>query len=449
MNMVNQQHLINLQLKQDFPQAVRAENIYIIDGDGFRYLDGCSGALVANIGYQAEEVIQAMADQARNLPYVYRNHFSSPVAEELAVRYCHLTREPMGGVFFTNSGSEATETAVKLARVRHLAVGETTRHKIISRWQSYHGITFGALSWSGITARRADYQPYLKDFTHIPPAYCYRCWFGRSPDTCALECAQALENEILSQGPETISAFMAEPVVGSALGAACPPDEYFALIRDICDRHGVLYIAEEVMSGAGRTGGRFFASDHFPGRPDIITFGKGAGSGYYPLAGALVSKAVFDTISTGPGGFAASQSHSAHPVGMAAGLAILDYMDNHHVLEHAAEMGVYLEQRLRELLNHPMVGDVRGKGLMWGLEFVRDKASKETFEPRRLIHLSVYEAARKNGLILLPCGGCDHGQAGDMALLGPPLIINREQIDEMVDVLDGALTHVEKERNLC
>lgn len=315
--------------------------------EGHRYLDGCSGALVANLGHRADDVAQAMALQAETLPYVYRNHFSSPVAEELAVRYCNLTDEPMGGAYFTNSGSEATETAVKLARVRHLAAGENARYKIITRWKSYHGITLCALSWSGLTSRRADYQPYLKDLVHIPPAYCYRCWFGYKPGTCALECAQALENQIMPEGPVTVSAFMAEPVVGAALAAAYPPDEYFELIRDICDRHGLLFIADEVMTGAGRTGGKFFASNHFSSQPDIIAFGKGAGAGYYPLAGALVSREVLEAIFSGPGSFAASQSHSGHPVGMAAGLAILDYMDKHDILDHTAKMGEYLGQRLK------------------------------------------------------------------------------------------------------
>jgi adenosylmethionine-8-amino-7-oxononanoate aminotransferase len=443
--MSNRQHLINLQMQKTFPLAVRGEGIYLYDSDGRRYLDGCSGALVANLGHGVSEIARAMASQAEKLSFVYRNHFSSPAAEELADRFCSLTSEPMGGVYFTNSGSEATETAVKIARVHHLAAGENARYKIISRWQSYHGITMGALSWSGLTSRRIPYQPYLKDCVHIPPAYCYRCWFGRTPDACALECAHALENAILTEGPATVSAFMAEPVVGAALGAACPPQEYFRIIRDICHRHGVLYIAEEVMTGAGRTGGKFFASDHFPARPDIIAFGKGVGGGYYPLAGVLVSPDVVEMISAGPGGFAASQSHSGHPVGMAAGLAVLDYMDQHHLLDHAQQMGQYLGLRLKELLAHPLVGDVRGKGLMWGLEFVRDKASRATFDPGRQVHLTVYEAARKKSLLLLPSGGCDRGYAGDMALIGPPLIITQNQIDELVGALDEALSNVEQE----
>ncbi len=443
--MSNRQRLINLRLQKSFPVAVKGEGIYIYDSEGRRYLDGCSGALVANFGHGVGEIARAMASQAETLPFVYRNHFSSPAAEALADRFCSLTREPMGGAYFTNSGSEATETAVKLARVHHLASGENARYKIISRWQSYHGITMGALSWSGLTSRRIAYQPYLKDCVHIPPAYCYRCWFGCTPDSCGLECAHALENAILTEGPDTVAAFMAEPVVGAALAAALPPDEYFQVIREICDRHGVLYIAEEVMTGAGRTGGKFFASDHFPAQPDIIAFGKGVGGGYYPLAGALVSPDVFETIASGPGSFAASQSHSGHPVGMAAGLAVLDYMDEHHLLDHAQQMGQYLGLRLKELLAHPLVGDVRGKGLMWGLEFVRDKASKATFDPARQVHLSVYEAARKKSLILLPSGGCDRGSAGDMALIGPPLIITQSQIDELVGALDEALSNVERE----
>jgi adenosylmethionine-8-amino-7-oxononanoate aminotransferase len=446
--MSKRQRLINLRLKEAFPLAVKGEGIYLYDSEGQRYLDGCSGALVANIGHRVGEIGRAMASQAETLSFVYRNHFSSPAAEALADRFCRLTREPMGGVYFTSSGSEATETAVKLARVRHLAAGEKDRHKIISRWQSYHGITMGALSWSGLTSRRIDYQPYLKDCVHIPPAYCYRCWFGSTPDSCALECAHALENAILTEGPDTVSAFMAEPVVGAALAAASPPNEYFQIIRDICNRYGVLYIAEEVMTGAGRTGKKFFASDHFPAQPDIIAFGKGVGGGYYPLAGALVSPDVFETICSGSGSFAASQSHSGHPVGMAAGLAVLDYMDQNNLLAHAQRMGQYLGQKLSELLARPLVGDVRGKGLMWGLEFVRDKATRATFDPELQVHSAVYEAARKKGLLLLPSGGCDRGHAGDMVLIGPPLIITPDQIDELVGTLGEALRDVEQKLSI-
>ncbi|MCU0595000.1 MAG: aminotransferase class III-fold pyridoxal phosphate-dependent enzyme [Desulfobacterota bacterium] len=442
--MSSQKHLINSDLKGAFPLAVKGEGVYLYDRDGKRYLDGCGGALVATFGHGVSDIAQAMTAQAESLAYVYRFHFSSPVAEELAARFCHLTKVPMGMAFFTNSGSEATEMAVKLARIRHLAAGEKSRYKIISRWQSYHGITMGALSWSGFTGRRADYEPYLLSCVHIPPAYCYRCWFRREPDTCGLECAHSLEDAILTEGAETVAAFIAEPIAGSALAAACPPAEYFRVVRSICDRHGVLFIAEEVMTGAGRTGGSFFASDHFPGRPDIIVFGKGVGGGYYPLAGVLISRDAAETLTAGIGVFTAGQSHSGHPVGMAAGLAALNYMDKHKLLARAAENGEYLGQRLKDLEAHSMVGDVRGRGLMWGLEFVQDKETKRTFDPARKLHLEVYEAGKKLGLILLPSGGCDRGHAGDMALIGPPLIITREQIDEMVEILERALTEVEK-----
>ncbi|MGA9263980.1 MAG: aminotransferase class III-fold pyridoxal phosphate-dependent enzyme [Desulfobacterales bacterium] len=442
---MDQKRLINFDLKRVFPQAVKGEGIYLYDNDGNRYLDGCAGALVVNFGHSVPDIARAMSLQAESLAYVYRFHFSSPYAEELATRFCDLTEEPMGQAFFTNSGSEATEMAVKLVRIRHLSAGETGRHKIISRWQSYHGITMGALSWSGFSDRRADYQPYLINSVHIPPAYCYRCWFGREPETCGLECAHALESAILTEGQETVAAFIAEPLSGTSLAAACPPAGYFRVVRDICDRHGVLFIAEEVMTGAGRTGGRFFASDHFPGRPDIIVFGKGVGGGYYPLAGVLVSREMAETIAAGSGIFAASQSHSGHPVGMAAGHAALDYVNSHNLIGRAAEMGEYLGQRLRGLLTHPLVGDVRGMGLMWGLEFVQDKKTKETFDPARKIHIKVYETAKKLGLLLLPSGGCDRGHAGDMILLGPPLTITLEQINELISIIDKTLTQVEEE----
>jgi adenosylmethionine-8-amino-7-oxononanoate aminotransferase len=430
---------MNCDLKITFPEAVKGQGIYLYGEDGGRYLDGCAGALVANLGYGVPEITQAMADQAARLTYVYRYHFSSPWAEKLAGRYCELTAEPMGRVYFNNSGSEASETAVKLARTRHLSVGQGGRHKIISRWQSYHGITMGALAWSGFTARRADYQPYLKDFVHLPPAFCYRCWFKARPETCELECARALESAILTEGPETVSAFMAEPVSGSSLAAAVPPAEYFGLIREICDRYGVLFLAEEVMTGAGRTGGRFFASDHFQGNPDIIVFGKGVGGGFYPLAGAMVSQRVAREIAEGVGGFGAGQSYSGHPVGMAAGLAVLDYLEKHDLLEKAREMGEYLGQGLEELRGYPLVGDVRGMGLMRGLELVRNKVTKEPFDPKLHVYERFYGECRKRGLLVLPASGCDRGQRGDMALLGPPLTITREEIDELVGILGEAL----------
>lgn len=443
--MSEQQYLVNNELGPDFPQAVRGDGIYLYDAEGKKYIDGCSGALVANLGHGVPAIAEAMIRQAEKLPYVYRFHFSSPPAESLAERYCRLTDEPMGRVYFVNSGSEATESAVKLARARHLAAGEKDRYKIISRWQSYHGITFGALSWSGLTSRRLDYQPYLQDFVHIPPAYCYRCWFSKQPDSCDYECARALEDAIRTQGPNTVSAFMAEPVSGSSLAAAAPPPEYFKIVRDICDRYGVLYIAEEVMTGAGRTGKKFFASDHFPAKPDIIAFGKGVGAGYYPLGGALLDRETSRVIASGSGEFTAGQSHSAHPIGMAAGAAVLDYMEKHDILSRADEMGSYLGRNLKLLESRKFVGDVRGKGLMWGLEFVRDKITKKTFDPARRFYSAFYRRAAKNGLLLLPSVGCDRGNAGDAVLIGPPLTINEKQIDDMCNIIDDTLTGLERE----
>lgn len=445
---MDQQRLINCDLKGSFPRAVKGQGVYLFDSAGKRYIDGCAGALVANLGHGLEEIGRAMADQIAELSYVYRFHFSSPAAEELAERYCNLTETPTGAVYFANSGSEANETAVKLARVRHLAAGEKARHKIISRRQSYHGITMGALAWSGIPARRADFDDYLQDFTHIPPAYCYRCPFGQKPKDCSFECAQALETAILNEGPETVAGFLAEPVVGAALAAAVPPAGYFKAIRHICDQYGVLLIVDEVMTGAGRTGGNFFAMDHFPVNPDIIAFGKGVGGGYYPLGGALLSREVAQTLTSGRGGYAAGQSYAGHPVGMAAGKAVLDYLERKDLLNRAAARGEYLGNKLEPLLSHPSVGDIRGMGLMRGLELVQDKETRESFDPGLEVYLKLYKEARNLGLLILPSSGCDRGRYGDMALLGPPLIITEEEIDNMVEILDEALSRVEKDVGL-
>ena len=441
--------LINNDLTIDFPQAVRGEGVYLYDHQGKRYLDACSGALVANLGHGRPEIIRAMADQAEELAYVYRYHFSTPAAENLAERYCRLTDRPMGAVYFANSGSEATETAVKLARTAHLAAGREGKHKVISRWYSYHGITMGALNWSGYPARRADYEPYLPDARHIPAAYCYRCAFNRTPDSCNLDCARALETAILNEGADTVAAFMAEPVSGSSLAAARPPDEYFRIIRKICDQYEVYYIAEEVMTGAGRTGGKFFASDHFPARPDVIAFGKGVGGGYYPLAGAMISPELAKAIAQGRGGYTAGQSFSGHPAGMAAGAAVLDFLETHDLVNRAAELGDCLGTRLEELAAHPSVGDVRGLGLMRGLEFVADKATKQTLDPALHYYDRIYRAAREEGVLILPGAGCDKGQTGALALIGPPLTITKSELDELVAGLDRAIGRVEKEVGLA
>jgi adenosylmethionine-8-amino-7-oxononanoate aminotransferase len=351
----------------------------------------------------------------------------------------------MDKVFFVSGGSEATEIAAKLARKYHLDNGNPSKYKIISRWLSYHGMTMGSLSWSGMSGRRADYIPMLSDNNHIAPAYCYRCWFNQKPEACDLECAQALENEIMCQGPETVAAFMAEPVSGTSLCGATPRVDYFKRIREICDKHDVLLILDEVMTGFGRTG-KWFGYEHFNIEPDILALGKGLGGGYFPIGAAVATSKITDTIARKSGIFGAGFSWGGNPMACAVASKTIDYLKEHNLVERCNEMGEYLAQKLEELKNHPSVGDVRGMGLMQGLEFVKDKETKEPLDPE--IHFSVQLAIEclSRGLGVQFGMGCDRGQAGDMIYLGPPFIITKEQIDEMVAILDKSLAEVEKKK---
>ena len=429
---------------KNYPVAERAEGVYIYGQGGQRWLDGCGGSIVVNIGHGVKEIGRAMAEQAAKAAFIYRMHYATERTETLADRLCAKTDGLMNRAFFVSSGSEATESAVKIARKYHLARGEAGRYKVVSRWQSYHGMTMGALSWSGHTGRRSDYQLLFKDTPHIAPAYCYRCWFGAEPGSCDLPCAQALENTILTEGPGTVAAFIAEPVVGAALGAAAPPAGYFKKIREICSKYGVVMIMDEVMTGAGRTG-KFFATEHFGVAPDLIAFAKGVSGGYFPVGGVLLSAKVTEAIEQG-GGFGPGHTYSAHPVGSAAALAVLDYLDKHDLVAASAAKGEILAAKLAQALaDRPSVGDLRGLGLMRGVEFVKNRETKETFDPALGYAQRVYDRCLAKGLIFLPSGACDRGRAGDLALFGPPFVITEGQIEELVGVFAESVKEVEKE----
>jgi adenosylmethionine-8-amino-7-oxononanoate aminotransferase len=349
----------------------------------------------------------------------------------------------MDRVFFVSGGSEATETAVKLARKYHIDNGHPSKFRVISRWQSYHGSTMGALSWSGFTSRRADFTPYLNDFVHLPATYCYRCWYGKSPDTCGHDCAQALENEILALGPETVSAYIAEPVSGHSLAAAFPPDEHFKLIREVCDRYDVLMILDEVMSGVGRTG-KWHAYQYHDVVPDIIALAKGLSAGYFPVGATVVRAKIHDTIADKSGVFGSGHTYGGNPVAAAVVCRVIDYLKEHRLIERCVEMGNYLFDKLETLRSHPTVGDIRGRGLQRGVEFVKDKQTKEPLDPHIHFSQQVQDEALRRGVHIESSFGCDRGQAGDTIIFGPPFIITKRQIDDMVDILDQTISAVEK-----
>ncbi|MCW4050282.1 MAG: aspartate aminotransferase family protein [Candidatus Bathyarchaeota archaeon] len=419
----------------------RGEGIYLYTKDGTRYIDGSSGPICVNIGHGVKEVTEAVHKQMKQVSYVHSSHFITESVLDCAEKIAGLAPEGLGHVFFCSGGSEATESAAKMARQYYLLKGESTRSKIIARWQSYHGNTLGALSMSGNIARRRRYVPMLLDFPHIPPAYCYRCWFGKTCDTCDLECAKALDTQIKATGPEYVSAFIAEPVVGATLGTVPAAPGYFQLIREICDTHDVLFIADEVMTGLGRTG-KNWGLDHWDTEPDIIATAKGLAGGYLPLGAAIASDKVYEGFGEP---FAHGHTYGSHPVACAAGAATLDYVIKHGLIERSAVNGEYFHKKLSDLNDHPSVGDIRGMGVFAGIEFVENKETKKPFPSDLRFNRRVVDHCFNNGLLVYPGSGTVDGVNGDHIQVAPPLVIERSEIDEVVALLDKSIGEVEKE----
>ena len=436
-------HVLSFYLNRETPSIVKAEGIYLYDDQGNRIIDASGGAIVCGIGHGVKEVANTVAKQMEKVSFVFRRAFSTPELEQAAARVCETTNGDMDRVFFVSGGSEATETAIKLARKYHIDSGNPGKFRVISRWQSYHGATMGAASWSGLTSRRADFTPYLKDFVHLPPTLCYRCWYAKSPETCDLDCAQALENEILCLGPETVSAYIAEPVSGHALAAAFPPDEHFRRIREICDKYDVLMILDEVMTGVGRTG-KWYAYQHHDVVPDIMALAKGLSAGYYPVGATVVRAKIHDTIAKKSGIFGSGHTYGGNPVAAAVVCRVIDYLKEHQLVERCAEMGDYLAEKLETLRFHPTVGDIRGRGLQRGVEFVKDKESKAPLDPQIHFSQQIQDEALLRGVHIESSSGCDRGQAGDAIIFGPPFIITKAQIDDLIAVIDETISFVEK-----
>jgi adenosylmethionine-8-amino-7-oxononanoate aminotransferase len=428
-------------LAHDYPSVDRGEGAYLYDTAGRRYLDAAAGALVANIGHGVAEVVQALAAQAQRVAYVNGTQFVSASLEAYASALGEVAPMPEPRVYLVSGGSEAVETALKLARQVCVARGEPGRYKFISRWGSYHGATLGALSVSGRPPLRRPYVPLLLDVSHIPPAYCYRCPFGQTYPACEVACAAALEGEILRQGPEMVAAFIAEPVVGATLAAAVPPPEYWPRVREICDRYGVLLIADEVMTGLGRTG-RWFGVDHWDVSPDVLVTAKGASGGYFPLGVVLAREEWIDVIRNKPGDFVHGFTYANDVVGAAVGLAVLRYLHAHNLVNASARRGEYLWQKLAVLRELPIVGDVRGLGLMAGVELVADKTSRQPFSRSKKVAERVQAATLARGVNVYYGSGLADGIDGDAILLGPPFIVTETQIDEIVAVLREAIAEV-------
>jgi len=436
-------HVFTLDPTRVYPTLVRGEGAYVYDAEGKQYLDAIAGIGVVGIGYGRQRVADAIAAQALKLPYVASNLFGNEPAQRLADQIAEWTPGDLTSIHFTSGGSEAVEVAIKIGRQYHYERGRESKHLVVARWTSYHGATLGALSATGHVGRRKKYTPLLLDWPHIPPAYCYRCPYGQSYPGCGLACARALEQTIQEVGPDQVMAFIAEPVVGAAGGAIVPPPEYWPMVRDICTRYDVLLIADEVLTGFGRTG-RPFAVDHWYVTPDMITMAKGISGGYAPLGAVAVSQEIRAAFEEKGVPFDHIFTFAANPIAAAAASEALAIWEEEALTEQAAEVGGYLFRQLAALQAHPIVGDVRGLGLMAGLEFVQDRASREPFPAEKQVAKLVGKFALQNGLVTYPGTGMADGVRGDVISLFPPLIFTAGHVDELVDKLDASLTQVEK-----
>ena len=438
-------HIFPRHTKSDLPVAVGGEGCYLIDSTGKRYLDGSGGAAVSCLGHGDTRVTDAIKAQLDKLAFAHTGFFTSEPAEALADHLIARAPEGLDRCYFVSGGSEAVEAAIKLARQVQIERGQPARHRLISRKQSYHGNTLGALAAGGNAWRREPFAPLMIETSHISPCYEYR---GRADDETPLQyghrVADELETEILRLGPETVMAFIAEPVVGATLGAVPAVEGYFKRIRRICDRHGVLLILDEVMCGMGRTGA-LFASDQEGISPDILCIAKGLGAGYQPIGAMLCSSAIYNAVENGTGFFQHGHTYIGHPTACAGALAVVQSIEERGLIDAVNTRGAELRSALDATFGqHPHIGDIRGRGLFLGLEIVQDRETKAPFDPARSIHKRFKAAAFDAGLICYPMGGTIDGRNGDHVLLAPPFIIGDTQIEQITDrlstALDAALT---------
>lgn len=415
------------------PSIVSSSGIYLKDATGKRYIDACGGAAVACVGHGHQKVLEAMRVQMKNTCYVHSGSFTTPVVEELGHVLAQGAPDNLNHTYLVSGGSEAVETAIKLARQYHIETGLPNRRHIISRRQSYHGNTLGALSASGHVERRKLYEPMLIPFHHVDTCYSYRlAERGETLKEYATRAAHSLESKIQELGAENVAAFIAETVVGATLGAVTADAGYFRTIRDICDKYGILLILDEVMSGMGRTG-TLHAFEQEGIVPDMLTLAKGLAGGYQPIGAVLISDQICDSLAKGSRVFQHGLTYSGHPVAASAALAVQKVILEDNLLKNVRRMGDRLNIGLESQLgSHPFIGDIRGRGLLQAIEIVSDRDSKEPFNISDKIHIRLRDAAMHNGMMIYPGAGCVDGVRGDHVLIAPPFTVTADEVDEIV-----------------
>ncbi|HXJ24680.1 MAG TPA: aminotransferase class III-fold pyridoxal phosphate-dependent enzyme, partial [Streptosporangiaceae bacterium] len=430
-------------LHASYESVVSAEGMYLQTASGQRILDAVGGAGTVVLGHGVREITDAIARHGNEVGFVYGATFTNPWQEQLAAALVAMNPQLAARVYFTSGGSEGNETALKMARQYHLQCGRPGRHKVIARWQSFHGSTLATLSLSGRPSWREPFLPQLTAVPHIVPPYCYRCPLGHSYPGCGVACADDLERMIVMEGPDSVAAFIAEPVIGSTVTGVVPVPEYYQRIREICDRYEVLFIVDEVLTGYGRTG-RWLAIEHWGTEPDIVVMGKGISSGYVPLGAVLAAPRVVDAFTAGTGIFSHGFTYSGNPLCTFVGLQVLRYAQVSGLFEEVAAKGEKLRAVLGQLAaGHKIIGDVRGLGLFAGVEIVADRASREPFPEKAGLTQRIVQGTLARGVLILPgVAGANYGRGGDHIHLSPPYIITPAEIDLVAEALDGTLTEI-------
>ncbi len=438
-------HVFHRHCHAKLPSIASGEGVYLFDTEGKQYLDGCGGAAVSNLGHNHTAVKDAIKQQLDAIPFAHTGFFTNQASEDLATILTDLAPDPLNHVYFVSGGSEAVESALKMARQYFVEIGKPQKTQFIARRQSYHGNTLGALAVGGNEWRKEPFRPLLSSVHHISPCYAYRDQRENETELdYSMRVANELEIKILEVGADNVMAFVAEPVVGATTGAVPATEGYFKRIREICNQYDVLLILDEVMCGIGRTG-TFYAFEQDKIIPDLVTMAKGLGAGYQPIGAVVASSKIYDAIANGSGFFQHGHTFMAHPMACASALATINTILDEHLLERVSEQGNKLKSKLQMALQSlSYVGDIRGRGLFLGVELVADKSTKKPLASSTEANKKVKNIAMQHGLMCYPMAGTIDGKQGHHILIAPPFIINDEQLDELVSKLTSALIEAAK-----